>query len=216
MEIVKKNKKRARAAKTRHPKRATGAVIEDAIHALSHNRLHLALRSVFAALDETAQLSYPNLSQVGDRIKTFVRDNMELITRFSIPGGGVIIGRLRFQLHHPEIADDKGLVDFEDIVYHLMRCSLSHTTNVDDMIEFVDRWEFGCHNGTKLTVTKHLAIGLIAAIVAAPVNKDQKGPSCGFTIFGVDLQINDLWGRRDLWIERDKDIREAIASRPRS
>ena len=192
-------------------KRDIGHVIDDALTALRLGKLHMALRSIFAALDETAQAAYPG-KQVGDRITMFVGDNTTLIYAGTLLGTKppVKIGRMKFELLHPEIADDKGLASLQDIIYYLMRCMLTHTTDIDEMIEFSNDAGFACHNGKKLTLPTTLPIGLIVAIVASPVNAGKQAPPCHITAFGVTMNINELWGREDLWRQRLEQVHEGL------
>lgn len=60
--------------------------------------------------------------------------------------------------------DAEGYVDMEQIIYHVLRCGLVHSCNLDRSIEFTERTIIGDWNADKFYIPKAIIWGLIAAV----------------------------------------------------
>lgn len=145
------------------------------------------------ALDATATKEYGEEGR--GPYKQFIRENLELITRATFGHTG-ITGALRIEFSHPRIkADADGLCGIEDILYHAVRCGLLHSTKLPDNIGFGPSGVLQVSRDGKLLLPQSIIDGLILAVVASPVNADERVP-VGYAMNGRDL--NELWGERDV------------------
>jgi len=104
---------------------SVGAQISEAIDKMQSADARGALFQLCAAIDDTATREAGGAG--GRRVfKEFLHRNLGIITDIS---GGFQILNLRLKYDHPE-KDCDGTVTIEDILYHVVRCELYHTTRI--------------------------------------------------------------------------------------
>jgi hypothetical protein len=123
----------------------------------------------------------------------FAKINIGIITSFGLNVaqlGGLIFGS----------PDNK--LSLEDILYDI-RCHLIHELTLPEKVQFTENLIGG--NGDPFLLPKNIILGLIAAVVVAPVNSlEYLPPHYIFTVKGKTVKINDYWGKKDdflCWFE---------------
>jgi len=123
----------------------------------------------------------------------FIKDNIGIITSFGLNVaqlGGLFFGG----------PDNKH--SLEEILYDI-RCHLIHELKLPEKVQFTENIIGG--NGDPFLLPKNIILGLIAAVVVAPVNSlEYLPPQYIFTVNGKTIKINDYWGKKDeflYWFE---------------
>jgi len=104
-----------------------------------------------------------------------------------------------------------------DLVYHLVRCGLVHSTGLRPSLQFID--------GRQLRFAKELIVlpwqvfwGLLACVVFAKVNSDEHSVGNHFLEYGGQKWlIADIWGREELirpLYDADVTVRVALKVPP--
>lgn len=123
-----------------------------------------ALCLVCNAIDASAAACYPEM-KVSERYKLFLVDNFRMITEVGFPGisaDGIRI-KVNTKVEHLKL-DAEGYVNMEQIIYHVLRCGLVHSCNIDKRIEFVNYTALGDWKENKFILPKTIIWGLIAAV----------------------------------------------------
>lgn len=79
---------------------------------------------------------------------------------------GIDASRIRIKVNVPNIAlktDEKGYVDMEQIIYHVLRCGLVHECNIEKTIQFTEKSTIGDWN-EKFYIPRDIIWGLIKAV----------------------------------------------------
>lgn len=173
-----------------------GDRIKEAIDDINQEKLELALSHVCIAIDITARkLSGAEKSKKTD-YKKFLLEYMWLITYMGIPG--LMAPGISFNFKHKDIKSDaEGRCGIEDVIYHVIRCGLIHSTGADSKI--VWSHDINISDGKNLVLPDNLIWGLIGAVVFCPANKDELIPEIYWiSIDGFKFFIQEIWGRVDL------------------
>ena len=107
---------------------------------------------------------------------------------------------VRVPFVHPDVKPDAaGCVGIEDIIYHVIRCSLIHSDEKDSKIRWNDAIALGLDQDGNLVLNNGLIWGLVSAVVFSPTNKDESVPDQYWLQVGMfRMFISELWGRIDL------------------
>jgi len=146
--------------------------INEALKYISLGNAESALVPACIAVDATAEKSYPKIKFVGERYMKFIQENLALITKASF-AAITFSGSLRQKWSHPDLKPSAdGFYSFEEIVYHMVRCSLIHNGELPDKVHVhtSNKWEVTA-DGT-LWLPNGLPFGLVLAAIAAPVNSN--------------------------------------------
>src|SRR5258705_292085 len=92
------------------------------------NDLDNALIQLCIALDATAKNEYPRIKKVGERFKTFVKANQDIITFFTFNTNMFIDCQF-------------GDYTIEQFIYKVLRCGLLHEGEVSTMFKFAEPGE---------------------------------------------------------------------------
>jgi hypothetical protein len=188
--------------------------IAEALDWLSKGNAEAALLPLCSAIDATAARCYGT----GGRrsYKEFLHENLSLMTSASV---GPSILNIRLQYDHPKIecASD-GTCTIEEVIYHAVRCGLSHKAQLPDNLKFTDERTFGVED-SKLVLPFALLTGLIIAVVVAPANAHESIDGRHVMNFrGLRIPLNELWGKRqrliDLFAVTDASTARADADQP--
>ena len=153
-----------------------------------------ALMQVCAAIEATATAEYGKEGR--SSYKTFLQENLGLITKVAF---GASILNLNLGYTHPRVKTaTPGLCSFGDILYHAVRCGLYHQASLPSDLRFHNEPSFVVEGGL-LVLPARLILGLVVAVIVAPVNKDKTvadDHEGGLEISGYKIPLKRLWGRR--------------------
>ncbi|HGY9618028.1 TPA: hypothetical protein ACOJNU_000083 [Pseudomonas putida] len=149
-----------------------------------------ALVNLFPALDKTAKLRYPRLG-VGDRFRSFLNDEMDLITAIGTGGAGVMTG-----------LEVDGLTMVQAL-YKFGRTAIAHEGELDPRLTISHKNLFS-FSSQSMVIPHRLVFSMAMVVVIAPENKGESMQrSLEAVIFGKNILINEQWGRpgviRDLF-----------------
>ncbi len=177
---------------------SVGRRVQEAIDDMERGEINLALTAACIALDVTSQ-RYASSTQAGRaHFKKFIKDYLWLITYVGFPG--LMASTVRVPFVHPNIKPDMaGTVGLEDIIYHLIRCTLVHSDEKATKIVWNKVLALGLDQQGNLILNQCLVWGILAAIIMSPVNKEERVPdSYWLSIGSFKMFISELWGRVDL------------------
>jgi hypothetical protein len=172
----------------------------EAIDKLVQRDYEAALIPTSIAIDATASQIHP-LKKNNEAYKDWLHDNLWLITKVGM-GNVSITDSFRFEYDHPRVpCDADGLCSLEQILYHVVRCSLLHGAKLPRNLRFgepgITTWE-----DSALVLSGGLIYGMVAAVVVSSVNDDQTAPDrYRITVLGRTKSLNDLWGNTEALLE---------------
>lgn len=143
------------------------------------------------AIDGTAKLLYPG-KKTSERCKKFLKDSIPFILWSLSNGTPAKTTSLSFEISNS--SQSSAWIEFEDLVYKVMRCSLLHDGELSKKVEFVDAPYVGTLNG-KMQFPLALLGSLLFAVIASPVNERQRvSDSTSFTFGKTKVPINHMLG----------------------
>lgn len=143
------------------------------------------------AIDGTAKLLYPG-KKTSERCKKFLSDSLPFILWSLSNGTPSKAGKLTIEISDSN--DSYTWVEFEDIVYKIMRCSIFHDGKLSEEVEFVNASYIGTLNG-KMQFPIALIGSLLFAVIASPVNERQRvAESTSFTFGKTKVSVNHMLG----------------------
>jgi hypothetical protein len=145
-----------------------------------------ALIQICIALDAIAKKTYGG--KPGKRIKQYVRDNQYILTRISV---------LHLEVHGDMIFQVAGgkTMNFEDIFYKLIRCTLVHEGELDSRIRIVQSPSIGLDGQGNYLLSTHMIMALFLLLVADPNTMNVAWPvSASFTIESKTIRLSDIQG----------------------
>ncbi len=127
-----------------------------------------------------------------------MQEYLWLITYVGFPG--LMASTVRVPFTHPDVKPDAaGTVGIEDILYHVIRCSLVHSDEKASRVMWNKAIALGLDQKGNLVLNQGLVWGLLSAIVFAPVNKAESiADSYWLQVGQFTMFISELWGRVDL------------------
>lgn len=137
-----------------------------------------ALVNLFPAIDKTASRRRPK-TQVGDRIRSFLSDEMSFITAISTSGsfGGIEINGQ----------------SIESALYKFGRTSVMHEGEIDPRLSFTEN-EMAA-NKDNWRLPHSFILGMTLAVITAPENSTEKLRSEFYVeLHGGRIILNDCWG----------------------
>jgi hypothetical protein len=158
----------------------------ECIKKYNENDLDNALIQVCIALDGTAKREYPKVKKVGDRFKSFVKANQDIITFF---------------MFNTNICIDCqfGEYTIERFIYKVLRCGLLHEGEVPEMFRFTEPGQPIIIGSKQWCLPKTFIFSTLLVVIGAASNSNQSAPDdIGVIIMGQRFKVNDLWGRADL------------------
>ncbi|MND57558.1 hypothetical protein D3C81_1327690 [compost metagenome] len=143
------------------------------------------------AIDGTAKLLYPG-KKTSERCKKFLKDSLPFILWSLSNGTPAKTTSLSFEISNS--SQSSAWIEFEDLVYKVMRCSLLHDGELSKKVEFVDAPYVGTLNG-KMQFPLALLGSLLFAVIASPVNERQRvADSTSFTFGKTKVPVNHMLG----------------------
>jgi len=178
---------------------SVGQRIQEAIDHMDRGHYMLALTPVCIALDITSQRHFGVDRSSGSNYKNFIQEYLWLLTFMGVPG--LMCTTIRIPFSHPEVrADAAGCIGIEDVIYHLVRCSLVHSDERSAKVSWNQMISLGIDNSSgNLILNPKLIWGLIGIVVFSPVNRGETIPDQYWLIAGgFRMFISELWGRIDI------------------
>ncbi|WHQ45348.1 hypothetical protein [Alcaligenes faecalis] len=164
------------------------ARIQECTNKLALGDAENAFIQLAIAIDGTAKQLYSR-KKTSERCKQFLKDSLPFILWSLSNGTPAKTGSLSF-----EISSSSEYIEFEDIVYKVMRCSLLHDGELSEKVEFVNAPYIGTLNG-KLQFPLALIGSLLFAVIASPVNERQRvSESTSFTFGTTKVPVNHMLG----------------------
>lgn len=148
--------------------------IKYSLDACDSKELDKAMLFACLAVDGTAKKMYPDIQKVGERIRKFIVEHLDII---ELMFGGLNLKETVFPFK-----DNKGNIGvrFEDIVYEKFRCSLAHGDQLPDGYDITVKVADGIQqfmidiSGQSMTMPESAIYALGLPCVLAAVNADQK------------------------------------------
>lgn len=171
-----------------------GDRIKEAIDKMQQRDIVNSLIQISIAIDATAKKIYPKL-KTSKRCKFFLRDNQSFITRIAF-GLLEIKGPLIFAFDGQD--GKTHIKTLEEILYHLVRCSLIHEGDLPNEVEFTDSNSIGVTKGGKVLISTNLILALIMSVIVSNSNAREKLPTYYTASIGNrNLILNNFWGKKD-------------------
>lgn len=166
--------------------------VGETIEQMAQNDPEGALLPISSAIDATATKQFQRRGKKS--YKDFLHENLELITKAAL---GTSIQNINLKYNHPELEVTANDVHpIQDILYHVVRCALTHFAELPETLRFVDEQKFRVEQGL-LVLPASLIYGFVVAVVVCPVNSDQSLPDAyGLNVGGTQVKLNDFWGKR--------------------
>jgi len=168
--------------------------VTHAIDAVARGEYEFALEDAAVAIDISAQrVAAANRSSKAN-YKEFLERQFWLVELMAL--NGIAIPESVFG--NVEVSGIKGPAKFSDIIYHLVRCGLVHSTGLPASVRFEDcRGVFLADN--LIVLPSQVLWGLLAAVVFAPTNAGEQSEGDYFLeCAGHRFRIADSWGKEDL------------------
>lgn len=167
------------------------ARIQECTAKLAQGDAENAFIQLAIAIDGTAKLLYPG-KKTSERCKKFLKDSLPFILWSLTNGTPARTTSLSFEVSTPN--DSGEFIEFEDLVYKVMRCSLLHDGELSEKVEFVEASMIGTLNG-RVQFPLALLGSLLFAVIASPVNERQRVSESTSFIFGkTKIPINHMLG----------------------
>ncbi|HEY0829206.1 MAG TPA: hypothetical protein VGE40_13990 [Bacilli bacterium] len=177
---------------------SVGERIRESIDYMDQGRIEAALTPACIAIDITAQKYFSKPKTTKNDYKQFLVEHMWLITYMGLPG--VVAESIKVRFSHKDIINDQdGYCTLEQIIYHVVRCNLVHSTGIDDRIVWNNHIVLGNDAEGRLIVSSKLIWGLIGAVVFCEANRDENiNEMYWLSVHDFKFFINDVWGRIDI------------------
>mgnify|MGYP000288195872 CR=1 FL=1 len=175
-----------------------GSFISSSLDLLKAEIYDVALSLACSAVDATSAKMYPDEKYNNVRYKSFLKENMRIVTTFGMPG--VSAGGIKIKcVNIPGLKTDKeSMASLEDIIYHIIRCGLIHQCEIEDRIEFTEKTMLGDFEN-KFRIPYAIIFGLVMAVILAKVNSSENMKSSHkIEIGGKAINLNSLWGKVEL------------------
>jgi hypothetical protein len=176
---------------------SVGDFINDSMLLLGHKRYESAMCLAMNALDVTASREYPVLAgpgKVGERCMRFVRDHYDIVT--SVGTGGAIYSAPGSHLNLPD--PKTGTTNsLEGILYHTVRCLLTHETALPGDTFFNEQAVYG-QTPQGFSIPAAMVYAVILAVVGANTNTGEtSNADIGLIVRDQKIPIAECWGRKE-------------------
>lgn len=129
-----------------------------------NDKYNEALCLICIAIDACSVKSDSN-EKVSDKYKRFLKEHFRTICLYGFPG--VEASSIRVKVNTPIEnlkPDCNGYVNMEQIIYHVLRCGLVHSCDIEKSITFTEKTIIGDWNKDQFFIPKAIIQGLIASI----------------------------------------------------
>jgi hypothetical protein len=157
--------------------------VEECISKYNSNDLDNALIQLCIAFDGTAKNEFPGNIPNNQRYKSFLSDNMDIISYFTFNTN--VFFNCKF-----------GDYTFERIIYGVIRCELLHEEELSKRLVFIEPGEQTTISNEQWRLPKTFVYGSLLTVIGAKTNYKQKANDKLFVkILGKQFQVNKLWGQ---------------------
>jgi len=174
-----------------------GDRIQSMIDHMDKGEIELGLSDVCIAIDATATKYYGKTKSSSAQYKKFIDENIWILLMTGF--GNVISESLKLPFVHPDVkSDQEGYCTVQDIVYHVMRCGLVHSTGENSKIVWNNNVSMAINQKGILEISPSFIWGLALVVISCHVNKNERVNDVSWiTTVSYKYLINDLWGKRD-------------------
>jgi len=173
---------------------SVGERVQECINKIEMNDAINAFIQLAIAIDGTAKKEYPG-KKTSFRCKSFLRENLPFVMWSLTNGTPTNCKNFKFEFSNNDYP--KGMTNFEDIIYNVLRCSLLHEGEMPDKVTFINESYIAMKDG-KMLFPMALIISLLFAVIASPTNKNQRVSNNTHFIFGeIKAYVNDMWGSEE-------------------
>ena len=171
--------------------------IKKSIDSMEQGDIEESLTQVCIAIDITVKNLYELDRSSGQKYKEFISEYMWLISYMGIPT--LMASTIRVPLKHKDVkSDSNGCCGIEDVIFHIIRCKLIHSTGPGSSIIWGEN-PICSMKGEGLVLSKNLVWGLIGSVVFCPINKNESiDESYWISVDDFKFFIQEVWGRIDL------------------
>lgn len=175
---------------------SVGERIQNMVDYMVTGKFDAALSELCIAIDITSQVYSGSSKSSSSTYKNFLKENMWMIL---MTGMTTITDSIKIPFSHKDIkSDSTGYCTLDEIVYHVMRCGLLHSTGAQNNIIWeLNGMTLAVDNG-KLILTPSFIWGMALCVIACPVNAAEKiKDTYWISTATFKYLINDLWGKID-------------------
>lgn len=168
--------------------------IEKSLSNFFDNRIDVSLSLACSAIDATSKILYPDIHNNNERFKNFIDNYFKIISKYGFPG--IITKGIKIKCTLlDDVKTDDELINFNEIIYKVIRCGLIHECKIDDKLRFSNETLIG-EKDNYFYVPKNIVIGLLMAVVYCTANKDEQ-MSSNFVITLRDelIDVNKSFGQ---------------------
>lgn len=171
-----------------------GQRVQSMIDHMEKGEIELGLSDICIAIDITSQKYYQEKSSASC-YKRFLKDNMWMIL---VTGMSTVLEGVKIPFSHPDVRSDAdGYCTLDQIVYHIMRCGLIHSTGENSKIIWNGRTSLAVDKDGNINISPSFIWGLALTVITCPVNANEHvGDLCWISTASFKYLINDLWGKR--------------------
>lgn len=180
--------------------------IHEAISKFDNTDYINALIQISIAIDATGKKVFPG-KKTSVRSKKYIRNNIDLI---SIAAFGIVEFQGALKLKLSNSGKPKSI---EDVMYSLVRCSLLHEGDLPSQVEVTTKSIIEVTEEGVFLLSSRLIWGMIISVIACPENINEKSITpYTFTLGDEKYDINQLWGQKQLLLERLRYLNGHIKS----
>lgn len=170
-----------------------GENIAGTIDEIDRNQFELGFRHLCTAIDQSAKKHYKTDRSGRKNYQKFIKEYYWVLELIVFPG----LDLENSKFGNFPIQTEKDLLSepsFADIIYHVIRCGLTHDDGIPKNIKFTET-NLMYLDKEILHIPKNLIWGIIAIIVFAECNHDEQiAKRFWIEITGNRLCINDFFG----------------------
>lgn len=176
---------------------AIGDRIKEAIDKLNQGDPVNALIQVCIAIDGTSKKEFRGkiAKKQSRRYKAFLKEYNSFITGVAT-GFIALANPIIFQI--PDSNNSLTCKTMDEILYHVVRCTLLHEGILPDKVEFTEKNVLGSTADGKMLLSRNLILALILSVVASRANVNERLPE-GYSIGTgkTRIDLNNFWGKKD-------------------
>jgi hypothetical protein len=175
--------------------------ILSAIIAMNQGDYEKAVYEVVSAIDATAKKE-TLINENKKRYTTWLQANRDIITRT-----GFLMLEIQGEMSFPVINEkgDAVQLNFEEVIYKLVRCSLIHEAEIAKGFILTER-QLGMDDSGRILVPRGIAFGLVMAVIGSKVNSGKRlTQNFSFKLGDRTFFYNDLWGKKPVILARFRE-----------
>lgn len=90
------------------------------------------------------------------------------------------------------------MAGLEDIIYHIIRCSLLHQCKIENRIEFSQQTMLGDFKN-KFRIPASIVYGLLMSVILSKENATEKMPNAHvIQVSSKEISLNAFWGQGEI------------------